>query len=69
VNVAVVNVAGFMGVLNVAVTAVPIPVPVAFASGVTAVTVGIPVVVKLQVTLLPSGTAAALVTVPAIVAV
>lgn len=68
-NVAVVNVVAFMGVLKTAVTDVPIATPAAFTSGVTAVTVGVPLVVKLQLKLLPSGTAAALVTALATVAV
>src|SRR3989454_927421 len=74
-NVAVVIVAAFMAVLNVAVTLVLVATPVALGAGVWAVTVGgaltgaAGAVVKLQTTFAPSAVPAALVTVPATVAV
>ena len=68
-NVAAVTVNGSIFVLNVALTGVFSATPVAFASGVTEFTTGVPLVVKLQVNAVPKGTPAALVTVLATVAV
>ncbi len=69
VKVAVVIVAAFMGLLNVALTAVVSGTPVAPFGGAWAVTVGATSVVKLHTEAVPSGVAMVSVTVPATVAV
>ena len=68
-NVAVVKVATFIGVLKLATMLVAGSTPVALASGLTVVTAGAGAVVKVQVNAVPSGTNAVLVTVAAMVAV